>query len=68
VDPDDVLARYGADALRLFMIFAAPIEKELDWTGFDGIEGSTRFLKRVARIVDDHKVNAEPALQGSTHP
>jgi leucyl-tRNA synthetase len=60
VDPDDVLARYGADALRLFMIFAAPIEKELDWTGFDGIEGSTRFLKRVARMVDDHKINAEP--------
>ncbi len=60
VDPDGVLARYGADALRLFMIFAAPIEKELDWTGFDGIEGSTRFLKRVARMVDDHKVNAEP--------
>ncbi|MDE3245680.1 MAG: leucine--tRNA ligase, partial [Acidobacteriota bacterium] len=60
VDPDDVLARYGADALRLFMIFAAPIEKELDWTGFDGIEGSTRFLKRVARLVDDHRVNAEP--------
>jgi len=60
VDPDDVLARYGADALRLFMIFAAPIEKELDWTGFDGIEGSTRFLKRVARMVDEHKVNTEP--------
>ncbi len=60
VDPDDVLARYGADALRLFMIFAAPIEKELDWTGFDGIEGSTRFLKRVARMVDEHKTNAEP--------
>ncbi len=60
VDPDDVLARYGADALRLFMIFAAPIEKELDWTGFDGIEGSTRFLKRVARLVDDHRVNSEP--------
>ena len=60
VDPDDVLARYGADALRLFMIFAAPIEKELDWTGFDGIEGSTRFLKRVARMVDEHTVNAEP--------
>ncbi|MBL0210890.1 MAG: leucine--tRNA ligase [Holophagaceae bacterium] len=60
VDPDDVLARYGADALRLFMIFAAPIEKELDWTGFDGIEGSTRFLKRVARLVDDHTIDTEP--------
>ncbi len=60
VDPDEVLARYGADALRLFMIFAAPIEKELDWTGFDGIEGSTRFLKRVARLVDEHTLSAAP--------
>jgi leucyl-tRNA synthetase len=54
VDPDEVLAEYGADALRLFMTFAAPIEKELDWTGFEGIEGATRFLKRVARLVDEH--------------
>ncbi|HJU82880.1 MAG TPA: leucine--tRNA ligase [Holophagaceae bacterium] len=58
VDPDEVLSRYGADALRLFMIFAAPIEKELDWTGFEGIEGATRFLKRVARLVDEHAVTA----------
>jgi len=54
VDPDEVLDQYGADALRLFMTFAAPIEKELDWTGFEGIEGATRFLKRVAKLADDH--------------
>jgi leucyl-tRNA synthetase len=54
VDPDEVISKYGADALRLFMIFAAPIEKEIDWTGFEGIEGATRFLKRVARMVDEH--------------
>ncbi|MCL1908313.1 MAG: leucine--tRNA ligase [Holophagaceae bacterium] len=54
VDPDEVIERYGADALRLFMAFAAPIEKEIDWTGFEGIEGATRFLKRVARMVEDH--------------
>ena len=41
VDPDEVISKYGADALRLFMIFAAPIEKEIDWTGFEGIEGAT---------------------------
>ena len=58
VDPDEVLARYGADATRLFMTFAAPIEKELDWTGFEGIEGATRFLKRVARLVEDHTPTA----------
>jgi leucyl-tRNA synthetase len=54
VDPDEVIAQYGTDALRLFMIFAAPIEKEIDWTGFEGIEGTTRFLKRVTRLVDEH--------------
>jgi leucyl-tRNA synthetase len=54
VDPDEVIERYGADALRVFMTFAAPIEKEIDWTGFEGIEGATRFLKRVARFVDEH--------------
>ncbi|HXC17103.1 MAG TPA: leucine--tRNA ligase [Holophagaceae bacterium] len=58
VDPDEVLSQYGADALRLFMTFAAPIEKELDWTGFEGIEGATRFLKRVSKLVDDHTVMA----------
>ena len=60
VDPDEVISRYGADALRLFMIFAAPIEKEIDWTGFEGIEGASRFLKRVTRMVDDHAVCTEP--------
>lgn len=59
VDPDEVLNEYGADALRIFMTFAAPIEKELDWTGFEGIEGATRFLKRVAKLVDDHAAAAE---------
>jgi leucyl-tRNA synthetase len=60
VDPDEVIAQYGADALRLFMIFAAPIEKEIDWTGFEGIEGATRFLRRVTRMVDEHPLSGEP--------
>ncbi|MDR3682274.1 MAG: leucine--tRNA ligase [Geothrix sp.] len=54
VDPDEVISKYGADALRLFMIFAAPIEKEIDWTGFEGIEGASRFLKRITRMVEEH--------------
>ena len=54
VDPDEVIATYGADALRLFITFAAPIEKEIDWTGFEGIEGATRFLRRITRMVEDH--------------
>ena len=60
VDPDEVIAQYGADALRLFMIFAAPIEKEIDWTGFEGIEGATRFLRRVTRMVEEHAPCADP--------
>ncbi len=60
VDPDEVIAHYGADALRLFMIFAAPIEKEIDWTGFEGIEGATRFLKRITRMVEEHAPAAAP--------
>jgi len=60
VDPDEVIAQYGADALRLFMIFAAPIEKEIDWTGFEGIEGATRFLKRATRMVEEHPVCHDP--------
>ncbi|HLO65576.1 MAG TPA: leucine--tRNA ligase [Holophaga sp.] len=60
VDPDEVIARYGADALRLFMIFAAPIEKEIDWTGFEGIEGATRFLRRATRMVEDHVPCKDP--------
>jgi leucyl-tRNA synthetase len=53
VDPDEMIDEYGADALRAFMAFAAPIEKEIDWTGFEGIEGAARFLRRVARMVGD---------------
>ena len=60
VDPDEVIAHYGTDALRLFMIFAAPIEKEIDWTGFEGIEGTSRFLRRITRMVEDHAPCAEP--------
>jgi leucyl-tRNA synthetase len=60
VDPDEVIAHYGADALRLFMIFAAPIEKEIDWTGFEGIEGATRFLKRITRMVEEHALTSGP--------
>jgi leucyl-tRNA synthetase len=42
------------------MIFAAPIEKEIDWTGFEGIEGASRFLKRITRMVEEHQLSAAP--------
>ena len=50
VDPDDMLATYGADALRLYEMFVAPPEKEIEWTDA-GLEGSHRFLGRVWRLV-----------------
>ena len=49
VDPDDILKRYGADTARLFMLFAAPPERDLEWDD-SGIEGSYRFATRVYRL------------------
>jgi leucyl-tRNA synthetase len=51
VDPDAMIEKYGADALRLYVMFVAPPEKEVEWTD-TGLEGSFRFLARVWRIVD----------------
>lgn len=50
VDPDKMIDRFGADALRLYEMFVAPPEKELEWTD-TGLEGSYRFLTRVWRLV-----------------
>ena len=50
VDPDDMTRQYGADALRLYEMFVAPPEKEIEWTDA-GLEGSFRFLGRVWRVV-----------------
>ena len=51
VDPDTMLQKFGADALRLYVMFVAPPEKEVEWTD-SGLEGSFRFLARVWRLVD----------------
>jgi len=53
VDPDDLIRRYGADTARLFSLFAAPPEKDLDWND-RGVEGASRFLNRVWRFVKTH--------------
>jgi leucyl-tRNA synthetase len=50
VDPDDMIQKYGADTVRIFMLFAAPVQKDLDWSD-EGIEGSFRFLNRLWRYV-----------------
>ncbi len=52
VDPDDMIKKYGADTVRLFMLFAAPVQKDLDWSD-EGIEGAFRFLNRLWRLVSD---------------
>jgi len=56
VSPDEMVARYGADAARLYSLFAAPPDRDLDWQD-SGIEGIQRFLGRVYRFV---KQNADP--------
>jgi leucyl-tRNA synthetase len=80
VDPDDMLQKYGADALRLYVMFVAPPEKEVEWSDA-GLEGSFRFLMRVWRLVDhwaetvggeavpacDDYTDAERALRRKTH-
>jgi leucyl-tRNA synthetase len=54
VDPDDIIAQYGADTARLFMLFAAPPEGQVDWTTA-GVEGAYRFLSRAWRLVRDRR-------------
>jgi leucyl-tRNA synthetase len=53
VDPDDLIRTFGADTARLFSLFAAPPEKDLDWNDH-GVEGASRFLNRVWRFVLQH--------------
>ena len=53
VDPDEIIKKYGADTARLFILFAAPPEKDLDWSE-RGVEGAYRFLSRVHRLVESN--------------
>ncbi len=52
VDPDEIIRKYGADTARLFILFAAPPDKDLDWSE-KGVEGAHRFLRRVWRLVEE---------------
>ncbi len=62
IAPDTVIARYGADTLRLYILFAGPPELAMEWSE-TGIEGPHRFLQRVWRLVDRHAATlaSEPA-------
>lgn len=55
VSPEEILSKYGADTARLFILFAAPPERELEWSD-QGVEGSFRFLNRIWRIVQAFEV------------
>ncbi|EKD36039.1 MAG: hypothetical protein ACD_75C01667G0004, partial [uncultured bacterium] len=50
VDPNDLIQEFGADTVRLFSLFAAPPERDLEWSA-QGVEGSSRFLNRVYRLI-----------------
>jgi len=53
VDPDEMIETYGADTVRVFSLFAAPPEKDLEWSS-QGVEGAHRFLKRVYSLIYKH--------------
>jgi leucyl-tRNA synthetase len=69
IAPDAVVSRYGADTLRLYILFAAPPEMAMEWSE-SGIEGPHRFLQQVWRLVDRHAAGlaAEPRAQPGLDP
>ncbi len=67
VDPDEMIKIYGADTVRLFMLFAAPPEKDLEWSEA-GAEGASRFLGRVWRIIYKWRDKLDGASEGEFSP
>jgi leucyl-tRNA synthetase len=61
VDPGYIISKYGADTARLFILFASPPEKELEWSD-QGVEGCFRFLNRIWRIVLENQTSFENQL------
>jgi leucyl-tRNA synthetase len=66
VDPDSIIKRFGADTLRLFILFAAPPETELEWDD-QAIEGAYKFLNRVWRIQENLKQKSDLRLTRILH-
>lgn len=64
VDPNKLIESYGADTARLFILFASPPERELEWSD-SGVEGSFRFLNRVFRLIDNNLDLFKAELTGS---
>jgi leucyl-tRNA synthetase len=65
VDPTELVERYGADTVRLFVMFAAPPEQTLEWSDA-GVEGASRFMKRVWKLTHEHlERGPAPALDAA---
>jgi len=65
VDPQEMIEQYGADTVRLFMMFAAPPEQSLEWSD-SAVEGSHRFLRRLWKLVHNHlQSGPAPALDSA---
>ncbi|MCE5313186.1 MAG: leucine--tRNA ligase [Nitrospiraceae bacterium] len=62
IDPDALINRYGADTIRLFSLFAAPPEKDLEWSD-QGVEGASRFLNRIWSIINKNSSSASAVGQ-----
>ena len=65
VSPDDMIARYGADATRMYALFAAPPDRDLEWQE-EGVAGISRFLGRVYRLVTKYSAVADSTRSGSS--
>jgi leucyl-tRNA synthetase len=59
VTPDEAVAEYGADALRIYELFVAPFDADVQWSN-DGMQGAVRFLSRVMKLVHDHADTYNP--------
>ena len=67
VSPDDMVARFGADSARMYALFAAPPDRDLDWQE-DGVAGVSRFLARVWRLVTKHAPHARSCSSEARNP
>ena len=65
VDPEDLIKKYGADTVRLFVLFAAPPEQSLEWSD-QGVQGAHRFINRIWRLINQHIESGIPQKNNVT--
>ncbi len=66
VSPEEIIGKYGADTARLFILFAAPVERDLEWSD-QGVEGAFRFLNRVWRIILNFDTTIKEGIDDYDH-